>query len=68
MKLAELKKFLTDCIKAEIPFPRETMKVVISDFKEVVPEEHQNQTDLEYNHRVGNEFVRVLIIPEPKKE
>lgn len=67
MKLSELQTFLSDCIRAEIPFPIEPMKVVISDFKEVVPEEHQNKTILEFNHRVGNEFARVLIIPEPNK-
>lgn len=66
MKLENLKQFLSDCIIAEIPFPRETMKVVISDFEVVVPEEHRNKTNLEFTHREGNEFAKVIILPEPK--
>lgn len=64
MKLENLKQFLDDCIEAKIPFPRETMKVVISDFNDVVPEEHQNSKNLEFNHRKGNEFAKVIILPE----
>jgi hypothetical protein len=66
MTLENLKQFLSDCIKAEIPFPRETMKVVISDFENVVPEQHRNTRNLEFTHREGNEFAKVIILPEPK--
>lgn len=68
MNHLELNQFLEDCIKAEIPFPRNTMKVVLDDFETFVPEEHHNVENLEYTHRVGQEFAKVIIIPEPKKQ
>ena len=63
MTSSELKQFLEDCIKAQIPFPRNTMKVVLDDYDEFVPEEHRNTTNLEFNHRVGDEFAKVIILP-----
>lgn len=68
MNLAELDQFLKDCIKAQIAFPRQTMKVVIDDYYDVVPSDKLHVKELEYTTRIGQEFARVLIIPEPKKE
>lgn len=68
MNHKELKEFLTDCINAKIPFPRNTMKVVLDDYDDIVPEEHRNATDLEFSHRVGQEFAKVIIIREPKQK
>jgi hypothetical protein len=65
MVLAELKQFLNDCIEKKIAFPKNTMKVVIDDFYDVVPEEHHATKDLEFNHFVGNEIAKVQIIPKP---
>lgn len=64
MKLSELEQFLKDCIKAGIPFPKNTMNVVIEDFYEVVPSEKQNLTDLEFNVKVDQELARVIISPK----
>lgn len=64
MKLAELQIFLSDCIKKQIPFPRNTMTVLIEDFYDSIPEEHHyNYDKLEYNMKVGDEFATVLICP-----
>lgn len=65
MLLEELKQFMDDCIKKEIPFPKNTMTVVLEDFYDVVPKEHHSTKDLEYNHYIGNELARVQIIPKP---
>lgn len=65
MTLENLKEFLSDCIESKIKFPREPIKIVISDFHKAVPEEHRNAKNLEFNHRVGQEFARVIILPEP---
>ena len=56
---------MDDCIKKEIPFPKNTMTVVLDDFYDVVPKEHHSTKDLEYNHYIGNELARVQIIPKP---
>ena len=68
MNLNELKEFLEDCIKAEIPFPSNTMTILVSDFYEVVPEEHHdNKDELEYNVKVEQSMARVFIKPlKPK--
>lgn len=65
MFLNELKQFLEDCIKKEIPFPKNMMTVVIDDFHQAVPKEHHKSKELEFTHRVGNEFAKVHIIPKP---
>lgn len=67
MTLIELKQFLDDCIDKQIPFPRNTMQVVLDDFFESVPEEYHGTEQLEYNHKKGQEFVRVFISPDRSK-
>ena len=68
MTFTELDQFLKDCIKAEIPFPKNTMTVLVEDFYEKVPEEHHfNKDKLEYNFRLDQEMVRVYIKPEIEK-
>ncbi len=66
MTLDNLKEFMADCIEARIPWPKDTMKVVISDFHQVVPEEHHKTQNLEFTHRVGPIGAKVIILPEPK--
>ena len=64
MKLSELKQFLGDCIKKEIAFPKNMMTVVVDDFHDVVSAEHRQSKELEFSHRIGNEFAKVKIIPK----
>lgn len=63
MLFSELEQFLTDCIVREVPFPKNTMKVVVDDFHDRVPKEHIETPELEFRQRVGNDFVMVFIIP-----
>lgn len=67
MKLAELEQFLKDCIKAEISFPRNKMTVIVEDFYEQVPDCNHNIFPLEFNVRIDQEFISVLIQPELQK-
>ncbi|MBQ0907508.1 hypothetical protein KBJ98_02200 [Flavobacterium sp. F-328] len=63
MKLVELEKFLEECIKCEVPFPKNTMTFVVDDFHSIVPEEHHNTKNLEFRFKVEQEFRMVHIIP-----
>lgn len=64
MKLKEIKKFLDECHDKGIEIPRD-MKVVCSDWYDSVPIEHQNRTEVEYNHTVSDDdYVKITLIPE----
>lgn len=64
MKFEELKDFLAQ-LPENIVFPESMITFVIEDFHEVVPEEHRQSKDLEFNHRTDKGFIKVGIIPKP---
>ena len=64
MKLQDLKVFLTTCLLQGVEFPTEPkLKFEIDDYDEVVPEEYRGILDAEFNHREGDKFASVLIVP-----
>lgn len=66
MNFQELKKFLDSAIEQNFKLP-DNLAVVISDFSEAIPEEHQHVKDLEYNHRYSkdkNQAIKVIVKPD----
>lgn len=62
MKLAEVEKFIKECLEKEVLIP-DNLQFHIDDYNDIVPEDMRNVSNLEYNVRFNDYYKKIFILP-----
>ena len=62
MKLAEVEKFIKECLEKEVLIP-DNLQFHIDDYNDIVPEHMRNVPNLEYNVRFDDYHKKIFILP-----